>query len=194
MLVNAYIKINKTQAATLRKTIIRLLMGFNGLSKSDTLDKLNNGRIYDNWNNDINAPIYNYSIMDMGKDKVWMICGSTCGGHYHWIGIYNDMIRVVHEGARTSVPGNAMDLIYEYKDAGVFDSADWTIEKYETSQPDWAPVAGFLFGKFGQDDKPANAFEADLFKAQEIMMLAKKLGLLRLKLIERLWLRKDLNN
>ena len=85
--------------------------------------------------------------------------GYSTGGTYHSLTVHNNgQCTVVHDGARTSYPGMLMDI--SRNNSEFFDSESWTLSIYVTSEPGWAPVAGFLSGEFGSN-APANAWEAE---------------------------------
>ena len=96
----------------------------------------------------------------LGAPEGTALYGTTSGGTYHSLTVRKDgLCTVVHEGARTSYPGLLMDI--SLKNPKFFDSENgWGLEIYETSEPNRAPVAGFLRGKFGSN-APANAREAE---------------------------------
>lgn len=91
----------------------------------------------------------------------------TSGGHYHSLTIcYDGTLTVEHHGARSSYPSMIFNLIP--KEFSTYARIqEWTLVEYETSEPEWSPVAGLLWGDPYYSNCPCNAEEADAFETWE---------------------------
>ena len=102
--------------------------------------------------------------------RVEMHAGS--GVHILAVNVKNGQLVVMHAGARKSFPGNGFDMLPKIWFEELNRIENWLLVGYETSEPEWAAVAGLLKGKVGQG--PANAEEADQMAADWALSLLKK--------------------
>lgn len=103
--------------------------------------------------------------------ETWLLHTITCGGNMHQLIINTQLktLEIIHFGKRTSTPGlMPEDLPTIFNIDGLWDSKGWQLLEYKTSEPDWAPIAGLLKGKFGQDHKPGDKWEAEEMEAAKM--------------------------
>lgn len=96
-------------------------------------------------------------------DTLLLTGNAGAGTHTLSINIRTGELTVTHSGRRRSYPGNAMNLLPESW-WEINDATNWRLVTSESSRTDWAVVAGFLTGKYGEG--PENLEEAEYLQEQ----------------------------
>lgn len=109
-------------------------------------------------------------------DTVVLLGAAMSGNHSLAINVATGHLTVTHDGVRRSYPGNAMDLLIpkwvcnhdgSWSVTGpawnnLCDAAEWQLVDYQSSEPEWAAIAGFLSGvAVWHKGLPTNKKEAD---------------------------------
>ena len=101
-------------------------------------------------------------------DTLLLIGDAGSGWHTLSINVATGRLVVTHDGRRRSFPGNAQALLPEmWWDLNL--AEDWELVDYQSSQPGWAAVAGFLRGKHGNG--PENLEEWEHLQANKAMAM-----------------------